>query len=125
MEGSRRIRRLPRYVFEAVNRAKAWARNAGPDRIDLGMGTRHRPAPEFVTRLERAIVHSIPKPIAVIVCYPSNPTAYVADLDFYRDLVPFAKKHGILVISDLAYAEVYFDNTPPPSVLQVPGALDI
>jgi len=75
--------------------------------------------------LERAIVHSIPKPIAVVVCYPANPTAYVASLDFYKDLVAFAKKHGILVLSDLAYAEVYFDNEPPPSLLQVPGAIDI
>ena len=70
-------------------------------------------------------MHSIPKPIAVVVCYPSNPTAYVADLDFYRDLVAFAKKHAHLVLSDLAYAEVYFDDNPPPSVLQVPGAIDV
>ena len=60
-----------------------------------------------------------------MVCYPSNPTAYVADLDFYQELVPFAKKHGIFVLSDLAYAEVYFDDNPPPSVLQVPGAMDV
>ena len=60
-----------------------------------------------------------------MVCYPSNPTAYVADLDFYKELVPFAKKHGIFVLSDLAYAEVYFDDNPPPSVLQVPGAMDL
>ena len=83
------------------------------------------PGPEFFTALERAIVHSIPKPIAVVVCYPSNPTAHVADLDFYRELVPFAKKHGIFILSDLAYAEVYFEKNPPPSVLQVPGAMDI
>jgi alanine-synthesizing transaminase len=83
------------------------------------------PTPDFFSTLERAIVHSIPKPLAVVVCYPSNPTAYVADLDFYKELVPFAKKHGIFVLSDLAYAEVYFDDSPPPSVLQVPGALDI
>jgi alanine-synthesizing transaminase len=229
MEEFHRIRRLPPYVFEEVNRAKALARNAGADIIDLGMGNpdlpapahvveklketvgkprtdrysssrgipglrraqvsyyarrfgvkldpesqivatlgskegfanvaqaitapgdvilvpnpsypihafgflmaggvirsvQSEPTPEFFTRLERAIVHSIPKPIAVIVCYPSNPTAYVADLDFYRDLVPFAKKHGVFIISDLAYAEVYFENEPPPSVLQVPGAMDI
>jgi len=75
--------------------------------------------------IERAIVHSIPKPTAVIVCYPANPTAYVATLDFYKDLIAFAKKHDILVLSDLAYAEVYFDNNPPPSLLQVPGANDI
>src|ERR1700742_1989012 len=83
------------------------------------------PTPDFFTTLERAVVHSIPKPIAVVVCYPSNPTANVASLDFYRDLVAFAKKHSLLVLSDLAYAEVYFDNNPPPSILQVPGAMDL
>ncbi len=229
MEEFYRIRRLPPYVFEVVNRAKAAARNAGADIIDLGMGNPDLPAPEhviekmkevlgkprtdrysaskgipglrraqaayyarrfgvkldpetqivttlgskegfanvaqaitapgdvvlvpdpsypihafgflmaggvirsvpseptpaFFTTLEHAITRSIPKPIAVVVCYPSNPTAYVADLDFYKELVPFAKRHGIFVLSDLAYAEVYFDNNPPPSVLQVPGAMDI
>jgi alanine-synthesizing transaminase len=229
MEEFHRIRRLPPYVFEQVNRAKAIARNAGADIIDLGMGNPDLPAPahvieklkdtlgkprtdrysaskgipglrraqaayygrrfgvklnpetqviatlgskegfanvaqaitapgdvvlvpdpsypihafgflmaggvirsvpseptpEFFSTLERAIVHSIPKPLAVVVCYPSNPTAYVADLDFYKELVPFAKKHGIFILSDLAYAEVYFDDHPPPSVLQVPGAMDI
>ena len=83
------------------------------------------PTPDFFVTLERAITHSIPKPIAVVVCYPSNPTAFTADLDFYKDLVAFAKKHGIYILSDLAYAEVYFDNNPPPSVLQVPGAIDV
>ena len=83
------------------------------------------PTPNFFHTLERAVVHSIPKPTAVVVCYPANPTAYVATLDFYRDLVAFAKKHGILILSDLAYAEVYFDGHPPPSLLQVPGANDI
>ena len=229
MEEFHRIRRLPPYVFEQVNRAKAAARNAGADIIDLGMGNPDLPTPAHVieklkdtigkprtdrysaskgiaglrraqaayyarrfgvklnpesqvvatlgskegfanvaqaitapgdvilvpdpsypihafgflmaggvirsvpseptpdcfSTLERAILHSIPKPLAVVVCYPSNPTAYVADLDFYRELVPFAKKHGIFVLSDLAYAEVYFDGNPPPSVLQVPGAMDI
>ena len=70
-------------------------------------------------------MHSIPKPMALVVCYPANPTAAVADLDFYRDLVAFAKKHDLLVLSDLAYAEVYFDDNPPPSILQVPGAMDV
>jgi alanine-synthesizing transaminase len=229
MEEFHRIRRLPPYVFEQVNRAKAIARNAGADIIDLGMGNPDLPAPahvieklkdtlgkprtdrysaskgiaglrraqaayygrrfgvklnpetqvvatlgskegfanvaqaitapgdvvlvpdpsypihafgflmaggvirsvpseptpDFFPILERAIVHSIPKPLAVVVCYPSNPTAYVADLDFYKELVPFAKKHGIFILSDLAYAEVYFDDQPPPSVLQVAGAMDI
>ena len=83
------------------------------------------PTPAMFPALEKAVVHSIPKPVALVVCYPSNPTAYVASLDFYRDLVAFAKKHELLLLSDLAYAEVYFDeNNPPPSVLQVPGAMD-
>ena len=229
MEEFYRIRRLPPYVFETVNRAKAVARNAGADIIDLGMGNPDLPTPAHVVEklketigkprtdryssskgipglrraqaayyarrfgvklnpetqivttlgskegfanvaqaitapgdviivpnptypihvfgflmaggairsvpvatdanffgaLERAVLHSIPKPIAVVVCYPSNPTACVADLDFYRDLVAFAKKHSLLVLSDLAYAEVYFDNNPPPSLLQVPGAMDV
>jgi alanine-synthesizing transaminase len=84
------------------------------------------PGPEYFHALERAVIHSIPKPIAVIVCFPANPTAAVADLDFYRDVVAFAKKHDIFVLSDLAYAEIYFDDAnPPPSILQVPGAIDV
>jgi alanine-synthesizing transaminase len=76
--------------------------------------------------LERAMMHSVPKPIALVTCYPANPTAYVATLDFYRDLVAFAKKHELILLSDLAYAEVYFDESnPPPSMLQVPGAIDV
>jgi alanine-synthesizing transaminase len=84
------------------------------------------PTPAMFPALERAVMHSVPKPIALVVCYPSNPTAYVAGLDFYRDLVAFAKKHELILLSDLAYAEVYFDDAnPPPSVLQVPGAVDV
>ena len=83
------------------------------------------PTPSFFEALERACVHSIPKPLALVVCYPANPTAYVAELDFYRDVVAFAKKHSLIVLSDLAYAEVYFDGNPPPSLLQVPGAMDV
>ena len=83
------------------------------------------PTPSFFEALERAVIHSIPKPIAVVVCYPANPTAYVASLEFYRDLIAFARKHGLFILSDLAYAEVYFEDDPPPSVLQVPGALEV
>ncbi len=84
------------------------------------------PSPDFFAAAERSIMHSVPKPIALVVCYPSNPTAMVASLDFYKDLVAFAKKHDIILLSDLAYAEVYFDDAnPPPSVLQVPGAMDV
>ena len=229
MSDFHRVRRLPPYVFEQVNRLKAAARNGGADIIDLGMGNPDLPAPKHVvdklietatkprvdrysaskgiaglrraqayyygrrfgvkldpdrqvvatlgskegfanmaqaitgpgdvvlvpnpsypihafgflmaggvirsvpaeptpdyfSALERAVVHSIPKPLAVVVCYPSNPTAMVASLDFYRDLVAFAKRHEIFILSDLAYSEVYFDGEPPPSVLQVPGAMDV
>ncbi|GAU85356.1 LL-diaminopimelate aminotransferase [Bosea sp. BIWAKO-01] len=84
------------------------------------------PTPAFFPALERAMIHSVPKPIALVTCYPANPTAYTASLDFYRDLVAFAKKHELILLSDLAYAEVYFDeNDPPPSMLQVPGAVDV
>src|SRR5258708_21720053 len=84
------------------------------------------PTPQFFEAVERAITHSIPKPLAIVVCYSSNPTAYVANLDFYPDLVAFAKKHEIFILSDLAYAESYFDdNKPPPSVLQVPAAIHL
>jgi alanine-synthesizing transaminase len=84
------------------------------------------PSPAVFPALERAVLHSIPKPIALVTCYPSNPTAQVASLDFYRDLVAFAKKHDLFLLSDLAYAEVFFDdNDPPPSILQVPGAMDV
>ncbi|MCK9911243.1 aminotransferase class I/II-fold pyridoxal phosphate-dependent enzyme, partial [Microbacteriaceae bacterium K1510] len=57
--------------------------------------------------------------------YPSNPTAMVADLDFYRDAVALAKKLDLILLSDIAYSEIYFDDNPPPSILQVPGAIDV
>ena len=229
MEEFHKVRRLPPYVFEQVNRLKASARADGADIIDLGMGNPDLPTPQsivdklcdvvqdprthrystsrgipglrkaqagyyerrfgvkldpdtqvvatlgskegfanmaqaitapgdvvlcpnptypihafgfimsggvirsmtvdpddsFFYSLERAMRHSIPKPLALILNYPSNPTAYVASLDFYKDVVGFAKKHDIIILSDLAYAEIYYDDTPPPSVLQVPGAVDV
>ena len=83
------------------------------------------PDENFLKALERAVRHSIPKPLALILNYPSNPTAHVASLVFYRDVVAFARKHEIILLSDLAYAEIYFDGAPPPSILQVPGAMDV
>ncbi|HVY15342.1 MAG TPA: LL-diaminopimelate aminotransferase [Rhodopila sp.] len=224
-----RIRRLPPYVFAEVNTAKAKARTAGEDIIDLGMGNPDSPTPphivaklvetvqdprshrysvskgipglrralatyyqrrfgvdlnpeteviatlgskeglanlasaitspgdtilvpnpsypihqfgfivagaavrsipatpdeDMLRALDRAVRHSVPKPTALIVNFPSNPTAYLADLDFYREIVSFARKHEIWVMSDLAYAEIYFGDKVPPSILQVPGAKDI
>ncbi|AZO12548.1 MULTISPECIES: LL-diaminopimelate aminotransferase [unclassified Mesorhizobium] len=229
MEEFHKVRRLPPYVFEQVNRLKASARSRGADIIDLGMGNPDLPTPKaivdklcevvrdprthrysssrgipglrraqanyyqrrfgvklnpdtqvvatlgskegfanmaqaitapgdvvlcpnptypihafgfimsggvirslqvepddgFIPALERGIRHSIPKPLALILNYPSNPTALVASLDFYKDVVAFAKKNDIIILSDLAYSEIYFDGNPPPSVLQVPGAIDV
>ena len=78
----------------------------------------------YMTALDRAVRHSVPAPVAIVVNFPSNPTAQVCDLDFYRELVAFARKHHIWLLSDLAYAEIYFDIAPPPSVLEVPGAME-
>jgi len=83
------------------------------------------PDDNFLRALGQAVRHSIPKPLAVILNYPSNPTACLATLDFYREVVAFARKHEIILLSDLAYAEIYFDDNPPPSVLQVSGAMDV
>ncbi|MEM9877740.1 MAG: LL-diaminopimelate aminotransferase [Pseudomonadota bacterium] len=84
------------------------------------------PDRDYLKELERAVQHSVPKPIAVIVNFPSNPTAQVVDLDFYADIVAFARREGIFILSDLAYAEIYFDDDrPPPSILEVPGAREV
>jgi len=83
------------------------------------------PDQTFFEALERAVRHSVPKPTALILNYPNNPTAELADLDFYEQVVDFCRFHNIWILSDLAYAEIYYGDTPPPSVLQVKGAKDI
>ncbi|MFZ1416044.1 MAG: LL-diaminopimelate aminotransferase [Defluviicoccus sp.] len=79
----------------------------------------------FMAALERAVVHSVPKPTALVLNYPNNPTTEVADLAFYEQVVDFCRHYGIYILSDIAYAEIYFDGNPPPSMLQIPGARDI
>ncbi|WP_374764293.1 LL-diaminopimelate aminotransferase [Yunchengibacter salinarum] len=83
------------------------------------------PLDNFLKELDHAARHTVPKPRAMIVNFPSNPTAETVSLDFYKDLVALAKKHDIYVLSDIAYAEIYFDGEAPPSILQVPGARDV
>jgi len=83
------------------------------------------PGPDFFERLKYAMAYTVPKPSVLVIGYPSNPTAYVADLAFYEKVVEFAKEHKLWVLSDLAYAEIYFGETPTPSILQVPGAMDV
>ena len=96
--------------------------------IMAGGVIRHVPAhspEEYLAGVSRAMKHSAPPPSVLILSYPSNPTAQCVDLEFYKDAIALAKKHDLLVISDIAYSEIYFDDNPPPSVLQVEGAKDI
>jgi len=96
--------------------------------IIAGAAIRHIPVgdgSDFMTNLSRAVRHSVPKPLALVLNYPSNPTAEVVGLDFYAEAVAYCRKHGIYIISDIAYAEIYFGDAPPPSILQVPGAKEI
>jgi len=96
--------------------------------IMAGGVIRHVPAhspEEYLAGVSRAVKHSAPPPSVLILSYPSNPTAQCVDLDFYKDAIALARKHDMLVISDIAYSEIYFDDNPPPSVLQVEGAKDI
>lgn len=83
------------------------------------------PGPEFFASCERAVRFTVPKPTVMVIGYPSNPTAEVVDLKFYEEVVAFAKEHGLWVLSDLAYSEIYFDDVPTPSILQVSGAKDV
>ncbi len=83
------------------------------------------PGPGFFESLERAMKYTSPKPTVLVMGYPSNPTAEVVDHAFYVQVVAFAKEHGLWVISDLAYSELYYDGIPTPSILQVPGAKDV
>ena len=83
------------------------------------------PDGDYLNALETAVIHSTPKPTALVLNYPNNPTALCADLDFYGQVVDFCRHHGIYILSDLAYAELYFDGNPPPSILTIPGAKDI
>lgn len=97
--------------------------------IMAGAAIRHVPAStpeEFLSRAAIAVRHSSPPPLAIVVNYPSNPTAQMVDLDFYKEVVAFAKQNEIWVLSDLAYADTYFDEArPPPSILQIEGAKDV
>jgi alanine-synthesizing transaminase len=96
--------------------------------IMAGASVRHVPiGPEFdfLAELKKAVRHSIPAPLAIVLNFPANPTAQTVDLDFYAEIIAFCRRYDIVVLSDLAYAEIYFDGKPPPSILEVPGAREI
>lgn len=82
------------------------------------------PAPEaYLSGISRAVKFCVPAPTAMVVNYPSNPTAQAVELDFYKEVMKLARQHDLLVLSDMAYAEIYFDDAKPtPSILQVEGA---
>lgn len=81
-------------------------------------------AQEYLEGVKAAIAIADKPPMAIVVCFPSNPTGQVADLEFYKEIIAIAKQHNIIILSDLAYSEIYFGD-PPPSILQVEGAMDV
>jgi alanine-synthesizing transaminase len=96
--------------------------------IMAGASVRHvpiGPGCDFFAELKKAVQESAPPPLAVVLNFPANPTAETADLDFYGEIVEFCRRKNIFVLSDLAYAEIYFDGKPPPSILEVSGAREV
>src|SRR3954466_463937 len=86
---------------------------------------RMTPGVDFFEEAERAIRELIPKPKMMIIGFPSNPTAKCVELDFFEKVVALARQHNILVVHDLAYADITFDGWKAPSIMQVPGARDV
>jgi alanine-synthesizing transaminase len=82
------------------------------------------PDVDFFTELETAIRTSYPKPKMIILGFPSNPTAQCVELEFFERVIALARQHDILVVHDLAYADIVFDGWKAPSIMQVPGAKD-
>ena len=83
------------------------------------------PGADFFAELERAIGELIPKPKMLVIGFPSNPTAQCVELDFFERVIRIARQHGILVVHDLAYADITFDGWKAPSIMQVPGAREV
>jgi len=82
-------------------------------------------AADLLPKFKEAIESISPKPLAIVVNFPGNPTSETVDLAFYEELVDLCIFHNVILISDLAYCEIYFDGNPPPSVLQVKRAKEI
>src|SRR5687767_2218376 len=86
---------------------------------------RMTPGVDFFAELERAIRELTPKPRMLVIGFPSNPTAKCVELDFFERVIAIARQHDILVVHDLAYADIVFDSYKAPSIMQVPGARDV
>lgn len=96
--------------------------------VIAGADIRHVPLVkdgDFFAELEKAITDSWPKPKALVLNFPANPTTQCVDLGFFEKVIEVAKEHEIWVIQDLAYADIVFDGYVVPSILQVKGAKDI
>ncbi|XOT97283.1 alanine transaminase [Alcaligenes pakistanensis] len=83
------------------------------------------PGVDFFEEIEKAVRESIPKPKMMILGFPSNPTAQCVELSFFERIVALAREHNILVVHDLAYADITFDGYVAPSIMQVEGARDV
>ncbi|MCX5904740.1 MAG: aminotransferase class I/II-fold pyridoxal phosphate-dependent enzyme [Proteobacteria bacterium] len=94
---------------------------AGGDLMSFPIGKGY----DFFEQLMKAVKRTWPKPKLLIISFPNNPTTAVVDLDFFKKIVDFARDNKCLVIHDLAYADLVFDDYRAPSLLQVPGAKDI
>ena len=86
---------------------------------------RMTPDVDFLDELQRTIKECSPKPKMMILGFPSNPTARCVELEFFERVIALAKQHDILVVHDLAYADIVFDGWKAPSIMQVPGARDV
>ena len=96
--------------------------------VIAGADIRHvrmTPGVDFIAELERAIHESFPKPKMLIINFPSNPTTQCVELGFFDRIVALARSHDIMVVHDLAYADIVFDGWRAPSLLQVAGAKDV
>lgn len=83
------------------------------------------PGGDFFAELEKAIRNSWPTPKMLVLNFPANPTAQCVDLAFFQQVVNVAREHGIWIVHDLAYADIVFDGYVAPSILQVPGAMEV
>jgi alanine-synthesizing transaminase len=83
------------------------------------------PGGDFFAELEEAIRNSWPTPKMLVLNFPANPTAQCVDLAFFQQVVDVAREHGIWIVHDLAYADIVFDGYAAPSILQVPGAMEV
>jgi alanine-synthesizing transaminase len=86
---------------------------------------RMTPGTDFFAEVERAIAELFPKPKMLILGFPANPTAMCVELDFFERVVAIARRHDMLVVHDLAYADICFDGYRAPSILQVEGAREV